>query len=256
MVKNTTRLVLEITGRKNSTVPSINQSQLTTMATAPSPSILRLPKSHPKPSTWRTLIAKQKALRLKSLLTSPESFSSTYEREIAFTDADWEARLRNPSACTLVAVKESSASHGNSTDDDESEAVAETAYLDSEWLGSVVLVGPEEKPEEQHKSAQTTTFDIYALFVLPEARGAGLGSALIRSAASEAQKLVPSATANANVNRTVVIRASVARGNERVLKLYERAGFVERRHGGYESETEAALGAGAEPRVLVMEIGG
>ncbi|KAL1599768.1 60S ribosomal protein L10A [Paraconiothyrium brasiliense] len=202
------------------------------MAAAPSYSIVRLPKSHNHPPTWKALIAKQKALRLQSLLTSPDSFSSTYEREIAFTDADWEARLRNPSAYTLIAVKSTASRTGNQRDD---ERRPDSDYLDGEWIGSVVLVGP----EEEHESP-FATFDIYALFVLPEARGKGVGGKLIESAASEAQTLTGGAS-------KVLIRAAVASGNERVLKLYERAGFLE-------TDIELEEGLGVEARVLIKEI--
>ncbi|KAJ4354397.1 uncharacterized protein N0V89_006133 [Didymosphaeria variabile] len=200
------------------------------MAAAPSYSIVRLPKSHSHPPTWKALIAKQKTLRLQSLLTSPDSFSSTYEREIAFTDADWEARLQNPSAYTLIAVKSTASRAGN----DRDEGRLDSDYLDGEWVGSVVLVGPEEK-----HGSPFATFDICALFVLPEARGTGLGGKLIESAASEAQRL-------AGVASKVLIRAGVARGNERVLKLYERAGFLER-------GIEAEAGLEMDARVLIKE---
>jgi GNAT superfamily N-acetyltransferase len=205
------------------------------MTAPPCYSIVRLPKSHNHLPTWNSLIAKQKALRLQSLLISPESFSSTYKREILFTDADWEARLKNPSAHTLIAVRSIRPLAAYKANDDHHDLGTDGDYVEGEWVGSAVLVGPGENP-----SSAFPTFDINALFVLPEARGTGLGAQLIESAASTAQKLASGAS-------SVLIRASVAHGNERVLKLYERAGFVER-----DDAPEAALGV--EARVLVKEM--
>jgi GNAT superfamily N-acetyltransferase len=205
------------------------------MSTPPPYSIVCLPKSHNHPPTWTSLIAKQRALRLQSLLTSPESFSSTYEREIAFTDADWEARLKNPSAYTLIAVRSSTPRAAYKVKEDHDDHRTDSDYVEGEWVGSAVLVGPGE-----NRSSPFPIFDIYALFVLPEARGTGLGAQLIESAASMAQRLASGAS-------RVLVRASVARGNERVLKLYERAGFVE-------GDDAPEIGERVEARVLTKEM--
>ncbi|KAJ4296610.1 hypothetical protein N0V90_006657 [Kalmusia sp. IMI 367209] len=193
-----------------------------------------LPKSHPDPSTWTSLFAKQKALRLHSLLTSPESFSSTYERESAFADADWEARLRNASASTFVATNRT-AKHAAAPGVLDAEAL-----LEGEWVGSAVLVGPASTNDEDERS--TATFEIYGLFVLPDARGTGLGSALLEAAADYGRVLA----AKQGCER-VVVRISVAPGNERALKLYERVGFVEKEAG---AEEDMELGV----RVLSKEL--
>jgi hypothetical protein len=38
---------------------------------------------------WKTY----KTVRLNSLKDSPDSFGSTYDREMSFSDADWQSRL-------------------------------------------------------------------------------------------------------------------------------------------------------------------
>lgn len=53
----------------------------------------------------REYVELNKAFRLLSLKTSPMSFGSSYEREIAFTDDVWLSRLTNPNAATFVAIQ-------------------------------------------------------------------------------------------------------------------------------------------------------
>lgn len=212
-----------------------SELQPSIMATPTSYTIVRLPKSHTDPPTWRALIARQKTLRLRALLTSPEAFGSTYERELAFADADWETRMRNPAATTLVAVAPRSAINAND-DHHHSDTARDTAYLDGEWAGSIVLVGA-----PNAYGSILATFEINALFVVPEARGAGLGAQLIERAVSEARELAPDAG-------MIMISALVVRGNERVLGLYERTGFENR-------DVEFVGGKFGEAWVLVREVG-
>lgn len=53
----------------------------------------------------RAHVEQYKAFRLYSLKTAPNSFGSTYEREVAFTDDVWYNRLANPIATTFIAVR-------------------------------------------------------------------------------------------------------------------------------------------------------
>src|SRR5690606_19912818 len=48
---------------------------------------------------WETY----KSVRLRSLKDSPDSFGSTYEREVAFSESDWKARLM-PDPGTSISV--------------------------------------------------------------------------------------------------------------------------------------------------------
>jgi GNAT superfamily N-acetyltransferase len=47
-------------------------------------------------ATWRDL-------RLRALQDTPTAFGSTYDREVAFTEADWQSRLRDPEAAAVIA---------------------------------------------------------------------------------------------------------------------------------------------------------
>ena len=46
--------------------------------------------------TWRDL-------RLRALQDTPTAFGSTYDREAAFTEADWQSRVRGPEAAAVIA---------------------------------------------------------------------------------------------------------------------------------------------------------
>ena len=201
--------------------------------------ILLLPRSHHDPVAWATLVAKQKALRLQSLLTSPASFSSTYERESAFSESDWVSRLQNPLAYSYIARRglqpAPSTNHVRTP-----EEVLQT-FLNSEWVGSATLYGPAITGD---RSDDSVVMDIYGLFVLPEARGSGLGNALLEGCVGHARDL----GRDMKVHK-VTVRVSVAHGNKKVLKLYEKVGFAEDR-----TKAEAGLGPGVTTLVKEMDV--
>lgn len=87
-----------------------------------------------------------KEIRLRSLQDSPESYCSTFAREAAFTDAQWQERLSNSGAAFLVAE------------------------LDSNVIGLVCGALP----------AQGDAYgNIYQMWVDPEYRGNGVGKVLM-----------------------------------------------------------------------------
>ncbi|MGZ5417557.1 MAG: N-acetyltransferase family protein [Nocardioides sp.] len=47
-------------------------------------------------ATWRDL-------RLRALQDTPTAFGSTYDREAAFTEADWQSRLHGPAGAAVIA---------------------------------------------------------------------------------------------------------------------------------------------------------
>jgi GNAT superfamily N-acetyltransferase len=168
-----------------------------------------LPKSHSNPVTWARLISAQKVFRLQALQTSPESFSSTYAREVVFTDGEWEARLQNPLALTLVAVKCSTAEDGET----EQGRGTFQACAEGDWQGSAVLFGPSLDPERSN----LPVFEIFGLFVLPSARGHGIGTSLVEVAIDQAGGVAG--------YREVAVRVRAAAGNAQVVGLYEKLGF-------------------------------
>ncbi|PSN72965.1 hypothetical protein BS50DRAFT_629059 [Corynespora cassiicola Philippines] len=212
--------------------------------------IYLVPKSCTDLGIWAILLSRQKELRLNSLKTSPESFSSTYEREVTFSDKQWEARLMNPLAFTFAAVTRQ-ATDSHPTADGLKEIV------ENEWVGQAVLVGPIHRTPAPADSGQTNSdlesgatdflhFDIHGLYVLPWARGFGLGKQLMRAAVSHARSLSQQAGA-----KDVIVRVSVVASNSQALALYKGLGFQT-----LEPEESKSATEGIGRHVLNMELHG
>jgi GNAT superfamily N-acetyltransferase len=92
------------------------------------------------PGEWELL----RDVRLAALRDAPSAFASTYEREVAFTEADWRGRLSSASATFL-------------------------AYLPE--VGPAGLSGAFE-----HSPG---TAELVSMWVSPTARGRGVGEALV-----------------------------------------------------------------------------
>jgi GNAT superfamily N-acetyltransferase len=171
-----------------------------------------LPNSHPDSSIWSQIINRQKDLRLLSLRLSPNSFSSTYAREVNFTEHDWKGRLQNPAANTFIAIGPSEGeiegSHGDH-------------LLTGTWVGMVVLVGPFGRFDERKRAERYFDFELCGMFVLPYAQGTGFGKALVTSAVDHAKIL-----GHEHEVKEISITLSVSVGNIQAMSLYQRMGFV------------------------------
>ena len=130
---------------------------------------------------WRNY----KAIRLKSLQDSPDSFGSTYEREVLFETDQWKSRL-----------------NGSSTAQD---SVTFAAVDKESFVGllSCVIQGP-----GTHKA------NFYQMWVAPEHRGHGVGLDLVKRAQQWAF--------SKNVNS---LSLSVTMTNSAAINLYSRLGF-------------------------------
>lgn len=132
-------------------------------------------------SDWATY----KRLRLTSLKDSPDAFGSTYERESLFTDALWKSRLNladgNPDALPLIASTQNSA-------------------LGLAW-GRV------------HENTPRVA-NIYQMWVSPNARGQGVGRALLSRIVMWAEELELDA-----------VHLSVTSTNLSAVSLYQNFGF-------------------------------
>jgi ribosomal protein S18 acetylase RimI-like enzyme len=122
-----------------------------------------------------------RAIRLAALQDTPEAFGSTYESEAGRPLSGWGERLATPGAFA--------------------------AYVDGKIVGMARFVQDSGSPKERHKGA------VYAMYVTPEARGLGLGSALLEALIDHASTVVEQ------------LRLSVVDTNEAAIRLYQKHGF-------------------------------
>jgi ribosomal protein S18 acetylase RimI-like enzyme len=120
-------------------------------------------------------------IRLAALQNAPEAFGSTYEMEAARPLSGWEERLQMPGAFA--------------------------AFLDGKIVGLARFVQDSDSPKERHKGS------VYAMYVVPEARGQGIGSALLEALIGDASGIVEQ------------LRLGVVDDNAAAIRLYEKHGF-------------------------------
>lgn len=138
---------------------------------------------HFKPDEWPIY----KALRLRSLEDSPMAFGSTLDLESQRPDAVWAERLRNAVAsgqdCVLLAE------------------------VDGAARGVVWAKADASDPR---------TVNLFQMWVAPEARGRGVGDALLQAALQWARQ--------SGAHR---VGLGVAVGDTPAARLYQRAGFAD-----------------------------
>lgn len=126
------------------------------------------------------------ALRLRALKFNPESFGSTYEREVKFSIETIEERLK-PTEDKFVLG----------------------AFDDKNTLVGIVTFMRENGLKTVHKG------NVFGMFVAPEVRGYGLGRSLMLELISKAKKC----------NGLEQINLTVVSDNESALNLYKSVGF-------------------------------
>jgi len=199
--------------------------------------ICTLPRAVDDTEKWSQLRDKFKKLRLKSLQQDPEAFSSTYAEEVKFSNDIWEKRMTNPLAVHLVAVRWRPKAESDIPPEDIS------VLLSGDWLGLLVLIGPKDGTVSFHASrspgeslsskstlssaidgehTSTTVCELNGVFVVPEARGLGLG-----------RKLVDAATqfgifsAKSQGFKTIRMQVRVDTNNRPARMLYRSGGYVD-----------------------------
>jgi ribosomal protein S18 acetylase RimI-like enzyme len=134
--------------------------------------------------------------RLRALLDSPESFGSSYQREVAFDDAVWMERAS-------TGEKASSGATWVAADPLENRFLGMVTVIETK-LASLELVGQE-----------LVGMDLVGMWVDPTARGTGLADALVRTAINHAQSV-----------GCIKLHLWVAEPNVRAQQLYVRHGFA------------------------------
>ena len=134
---------------------------------------------HPvSPEEWES----HRDVRLAMLQEAPDAFWFTYADEAAYDEADWRQRIEG---AWLVQARDAS-------------GVLGSAGLGSHW-----------EPE------RATTATLFGMYVAPEARGRGVGEALVRAVLEQARRF----------GKTEVV-LEVTSSNVVAEGLYARCGFV------------------------------
>lgn len=126
-----------------------------------------------------------KKVRLDSLTDSPDSFCSTYEREAAFSHADWQSRLKAQLGLNV--------------------SFPLLAEIHGEPVGLASGVIWDEEPTVTH---------VYQMWVMPKARGMGI-----------AKSLLDRITMWAEGRGCELMKLSVTTTNGAAVSLYQSAGF-------------------------------
>jgi ribosomal protein S18 acetylase RimI-like enzyme len=196
--------------------------------------IVTMPTRYKDDVLLQRSVNKYRELRLRSLKSNPESFSSTFANESGRPVDFWMNRMLRPRARHLLAVELSNYSSAPSVADEPQ------AFLESEWVGMLVLLGPSsvandstpgktllrgrlvEDNTDENTEIVTSTYHMAGFYVAPEHRGHGIGGALVRAAmeviANDRVKIpTPKAICTVGASHTNLV----------VLRLFKRMGFEE-----------------------------
>jgi GNAT superfamily N-acetyltransferase len=131
-------------------------------------------------------------LRLRALADAPDAFCSTYAEESQRTDDAWTARLAAPA---LGAHQQ---------------GWPFAAELDGTPVGLAWV------KLDADSAGSAATASLYQVWVAPEARGRGVGAALVEGA-----------VAWARARRAQALHLQVTSGDGAAARLYRRMGFVD-----------------------------
>jgi GNAT superfamily N-acetyltransferase len=176
------------------------------------------------PTEEETLQYKQ--LRLSGLRTQPQFFGSNFEREAAFTDDAWKARLSASGKATFISSltrKGSTHEHANGVVDT---LVERESGSGEQWVGTVTVLGPtflEElyRNEELFELRNRTLYTIVGVWVEPAFRRKGMAGGLMQAALSWVRE--DTQHGRGDTPKAVVLR--VHRSNAAAREAYLRNGF-------------------------------
>ncbi|EAU32691.1 predicted protein [Aspergillus terreus NIH2624] len=196
--------------------------------------VVSISKSYPSPTDQASIIERYKTLRLTGLKQDPQSFSSTYDQELQFPLEKWLARMANPEARTLVALK----AGVNETPSTPQDDIA--ALLSRDWVGTLTTMGPKSLQADDFRSTAPWTlftnphshapsrggsktgcvYMLAGMFVVQEERRNGHGRRLVEKAVQNAYNEAE----QAHADRLFVV-ALVNPENQSACALYAACGF-------------------------------
>jgi GNAT superfamily N-acetyltransferase len=178
---------------------------------------------------------KYRELRLESLKSDPDAFSSTFEDESRQPSEFWTGRMLVPRARHFVAVQWNTTPDIAPTSDDL------YAVLEAKWVGTLVLLGPKvvasgdaspwralvgsrfvEDSAEATSDTGASAYHLAGFYVAPEVRGRGLGGSLVNTAI---EKIADDGQTIHSAGAICTVGAS--QRNLVVRRLFKRMGFLE-----------------------------
>ena len=202
-----------------------------------------LPKLHAQTyrddNASRLLAETFRDFRLHALKTAPGAFAASYEEEYERGLGHTIERLAATKATHFVALSQSESESAPSIDDSDLKIYG---LLGGAWQGMIVLLGPQdessgavtaradpfagmtgvsnERRKDEAKSADQLHYHLNGMFVVPAARGSGLGRRLVERALWRAKM------DTMRLRRDCVCTIIVDEWNVAARRLYERCGFV------------------------------
>lgn len=191
-----------------------------------------IPKQYKDETLLREYVDKYRELRLKSLKTDPDSFLSTFASESKQPFKFWTERITALGVRHLVAVQLNG--------DLSATSITENlhAVLETEWVGTLVLLGPKdiasddksslargrlaEDNAEAKSESTAASYHLAGFYVAPETRGQGLGKSLVDRAmeaiSQDRQKMH---------NTGAICTVAASHKNIVVRRLFKTMGFLE-----------------------------
>ena len=199
------------------------------------------------------LVDRCKRLRLKGLKEEPQCFSSTYDDELQFSTAQWEARLSNKSACTFAVIH---------SDHEPVSPFSNTSFdylSENDWVGTVALIRitPDESLSGPRSRDTCLAFGIGGMYVHSEHRRRGIGAMLLRACENRAAQQA----SHYGCSR-YLIELEVQGSNRDAIALYGRCGYSLRARDDHTAdlawhvESEASTDNMNSKATIMLEKGG
>ncbi|KAI0666148.1 hypothetical protein C8Q78DRAFT_985127 [Trametes maxima] len=170
----------------------------------------------PAPPSLST-VRRYRDLRLTALRTDPESFGSTYAREVDFSEKEWRDRLNQNHRATFIARLRARDKKGCGGSGDE----------DIPWVATVSVIAGRTLPEGATPAVvdRRTAYVFVGMWVNPEHRRKGIARRLLEAGWAWITEDAGKATEDGDALHGVVALLTVAAGNEAAEKLYKEFGF-------------------------------
>ncbi|RDX43066.1 hypothetical protein OH76DRAFT_1244564 [Lentinus brumalis] len=153
-------------------------------------------------------------VRLTALRTDPSAYSSTYEREAAFDEETWRARLTGSGNVTLVARARRPDTLDGSTEGR------------GEGVGCMRVIAARSLPAGEGPQGVDPGRDyfVFGMWVRPEHRRRGVGSMLLENGLAW---VLEDAAARMGSEGAAGVWLAVTATNSGAKRMYEEAGFRE-----------------------------